>query len=155
MSNSHIGRAENWAMARSKDMLRRWDDFEQHIEDLFTDLIDTRWGRHEPESVHPAIDIHETDDSYILTADLPGVSPADIHLHVHGNHLTLCGTRYSSTTVAHAHTVVTERFVGRFCRRFTLPERVSADRVEKNTEEGVFRAVLTKDTHAQHTHPTE
>ncbi|MBD3239612.1 MAG: Hsp20 family protein [Chitinivibrionales bacterium] len=153
--NNSIGRAESWALARSKDMLRRWEDFEQHIEDLFTDLIDTRWGRHEPESVHPAIDIYETDGSYVLTADLPGVAPEDIHLHVHGNRLTLCGTRYSSATIAHAHTVVTERFVGRFCRRFTLPHRISVDKVERHTEGGVYRAVLPKEERVSDAHVEE
>src|SRR5687768_15036012 len=41
----------------------------------------------------PAVDIHETDDGYVLKAELPGVSKDDVSIDVHENTLILRGER--------------------------------------------------------------
>ena len=41
----------------------------------------------------PAVDIHETEDGFVIKAELPGVSKDDISIDVHENTLTLCGQR--------------------------------------------------------------
>ncbi|MBD3314846.1 MAG: hypothetical protein GF344_03605, partial [Chitinivibrionales bacterium] len=78
-------------MARSDRELGMWKNFEEHIDEMFFDLIDMPWGRHEPESAHPAVDIHETDDAFVITADLPEVPLEDVRVLVQRKRVTLCG----------------------------------------------------------------
>jgi HSP20 family protein len=131
-------------MASSDQVSGMWEDYENRIEEMFCDLIDMPWGRHEPESMHPAVDIRETDDAFVITADLPEVPLEDVRVLVQRRRVTLCGERRVAEITTQGRMVITERFVGRFCRRFELPEEVEVERLAKRSEEGVLRVVLPK-----------
>lgn len=91
----------------------------------------------------PATDLYETDDAYVLLADLPGVAPQDVELRVEDHELVFCGLR--STGVAHpGRGIVIERSWGRFCRRFSLEHPIDPERVEHGYENGIYWARLPK-----------
>ena len=46
-----------------------------------------------PRGTFPAVNVYETDDEYLLRADLPGVDPKDMDLSVAENTVTLTGKR--------------------------------------------------------------
>lgn len=133
-------------MSSSDDALRRWENYRERIDELFDELIETPWGRREPESAHPPVDIHETENAFILTADLPEVALEDVHVTVRRRQVTICGERRGRQITVWQRDVLSERFVGRFCRRFELPEDVDLDRIEKQTRGGVLRIVMPKKT---------
>jgi len=41
----------------------------------------------------PPVDLHETPESYVVTAEVPGVAREDIEIRVNNGWLTLAGTR--------------------------------------------------------------
>ncbi len=94
--------------------------------------------------VFPAVNLYETGDTYVLTAELPGVNPEDIEVSVEGTTVTLGGERKidhgNGNTSAHRM----ERQSGRFRRAFDLPVAVDPDAVEAIHKNGVLTLRLPK-----------
>jgi HSP20 family protein len=90
-----------------------------------------------PASWMPSVDLHETADHYVISAELPGMNQDDIHIHVHEGRLTLSGVRRQrDTTCEQFHRV--ERGHGSFTRAFQLPAAVDADRITADLRDGVL-----------------
>ncbi len=92
----------------------------------------------------PATDIRETEDTYEVTAELPGLKKDDVHVTLENNVLTLSGERKlkdEEETKDH-HRV--ERRYGAFFRSFTLPNKVDTDKVEATFEDGVLQLTIPK-----------
>ena len=100
-------------------------------------------------AVSPSIDIHETEQSYQVTAELPGIDPKDVELDLRDNALTLRGEKRSERTEGDGGRRYTERTYGRFERTIPLPTEVEADKVEASYENGVLKVVLPKNAQAR------
>jgi HSP20 family protein len=91
---------------------------------------------------YPAVNLWQGADSAALTAELPGVDPADIDISVKGDLVTISGERRrpedDDSTVWHRR----ERPFGRFSRVIRLPYRVDPDRVEARMSDGVLQIEL-------------
>jgi len=92
----------------------------------------------------PAVDIKEEDDQYLLIADIPGVDPKDIDIHMDNNILTIKGERNSELKTEQEGFKRIERKHGVFYRRFTMPEGVNADSVNANSNNGVLTVSIPK-----------
>ena len=92
----------------------------------------------------PAVDIKEEDDQYLLIADIPGVDPKDIDIHMDSNILTIKGERNSELKTEQEGFKRIERKHGVFYRRFTMPEGVNADSVNANSNNGVLTVSIPK-----------
>ena len=92
----------------------------------------------------PAVDIHETDDGYVMKAELPGVSKDDVSVDVHQNTLTLRGQRTHEADVKQDKYHRVERAYGSFQRSFTLPTVVDQDKVQATYKDGVLELHLPK-----------
>lgn len=110
-----------------------------------------RLGRLTPtpaESWTPAIDVYETADAYVVTAELPGLSRADIDLSVEDWRLTIRGHRsdrgMGDQDVMHFHQV--ERGHGAFARSFEFAEQISPEQVSADLADGVLAIKLPKAT---------
>lgn len=117
-------------------------DLESRLNRVFSGLpVDPEWN---VGSWLPAIDIHEDDDKYTLSADLPGLQKEDITLTVVDNILTLKGERrkQAETNEKGYHRV--ERAYGTFQRAFQIPGGVDAAKVEAKFEHGVLQVSLPK-----------
>jgi HSP20 family protein len=101
----------------------------------------------------PAVDVHETKDSFVLTADVPGVNPKDIEVTMEKGLLTIRGARVQDSapenTTGHAGYRRTERVNGRFLRRFKLPESAQADAITAKTNYGVLTLTIPKRAEVQ------
>ena len=97
----------------------------------------------------PAMDLVESGDHYVLTADLPGLTEADVEIEVSDRVLTVSGERKSTheTTERGYHRV--ERAVGSFKRTVTLPEGVDAQAVTASFANGVLEVSIPKPVQAQ------
>ena len=75
----------------------RWDP----LRDLLA--IQQRLERYAPSQAgwRPPVDLQETDDRYLVTAELPGVKQEDIHVAFQGGVLTLSGMGFSSPLAVH------------------------------------------------------
>jgi HSP20 family protein len=97
----------------------------------------------------PAVDVRETQDGFVLTADVPGVNPKDIEVTMENGLLTIRGVRQSDTTVEQEGYRRIERISGRFLRRFTLPETANAEAVTAKTNHGVLTLTIPKRAEVQ------
>jgi HSP20 family protein len=92
----------------------------------------------------PAIDIRETEDAYILEADLPGMRKEDIDLKVVEDRVTLTGSRKRSEEHKENGYRRYERTEGRFERSFRLRGGIDGNKVEAHFEHGVLTVTLPK-----------
>ncbi len=78
----------------------------------------------------PAMDVVETDDHFVLRADLPGMSESDVKIELDDNVLTISGERKSEHEQRSEGYYRVERASGSFSRSLTLPEGVDADDIQ-------------------------
>ena len=121
----------------------RWDP----IRDLLA--IQQRLDRFAPGPAGwiPAVDLHETPDHYVVTAELPGVKREDLQIHVHDGQLTLSGVRREREAACEQYHRV-ERGHGSFSRTFQLPAPVDADRIVADLRDGVLTVTCPKTNEA-------
>jgi HSP20 family protein len=92
----------------------------------------------------PAVDIHEEDDRYLLTADIPGVNRKDIEITLEEGVLTVKGERNTRNEVAEQGYRRRERSHGTFMRQFTLPDTVNTTDISASATDGVLKITIPK-----------
>ena len=91
----------------------------------------------------PAVDVHETEKSYTLSFDLPGVNPKDVKIEVENGSLTVAGTRtFENPEGVNARRL--ERVSGAFQRSFKLRAKVDQDAIQAKYRDGVLTIELPK-----------
>jgi HSP20 family protein len=92
----------------------------------------------------PPVDIYETEDAYVLCAEVPGVEREDIKIEVAGSELSIRGERRFESPCAAENYQRLEAPRGRFHRTFTLPERLNSTGVSASMKDGVLEVKLPK-----------
>jgi HSP20 family protein len=86
------------------------------------------------------VDLFRDGDSYVLSADLPGIDPASVDVDVDGQLLTIRAERHAPREqvkwIAH------ERPYGSYMRQFTLGDGVDAEGITANYEHGVLSVIV-------------
>ena len=105
-----------------------------------------RLSAHHPDSWTPPIDVYETDDRYVIAAELPGLPRDQIELALEDARLTIRGQRIdrtaSSGDVIHFHQV--ERGHGAFARTFEFGSKIDIEAVSADLTNGVLTVTLPK-----------
>lgn len=92
----------------------------------------------------PAVDMYETKDDLVVTAELPGVNEKEVQLSITGDVLSLKGERTLSQDTKQESFHRGERWYGRFERHLSLPVSVQADKVKATYRDGVLMITLPK-----------
>ena len=92
----------------------------------------------------PAMDLVEEGDRFVLRADLPGVSPDDVHVELDDDVLTISGERSSEHEERREGYRRIERSSGSFSRSLTLPEGIEPDSIDAHFENGVLELRVPK-----------
>jgi HSP20 family protein len=92
----------------------------------------------------PPMDLIETETDFVLRADLPGLSEADVNIELDDNVLTLSGERKSDHETRRAGYYRVERSSGTFRRSLTLPEGVDPETVRASFDRGVLEVTIPK-----------
>jgi HSP20 family protein len=92
----------------------------------------------------PAMDLVETEDHYVLRADLPGLADEDVNVQLEDNVLTISGQRPSEHDQQQEGYYRLERAFGSFSRSLTLPEGVDPDGVQAHFDRGVLEIQIPK-----------
>lgn len=90
----------------------------------------------------PAVNLWQGDEAVAVTAELPGIDPADIDISVKDNVLTLSGERRAPEVPEDARWHRNERGYGKFSRAIRLPFAATDDKVEARMTNGVLRVVI-------------
>lgn len=92
----------------------------------------------------PPVDIYETGDAFVVSAELPGIDRKDVRVEVVGSELTIRGERLFDTVCEPQSYYCLEGMRGRFCRKFTLPEEVRAEEMTVELRNGILKVTLPK-----------
>jgi HSP20 family protein len=92
----------------------------------------------------PPIDIYETPASFVLTAEVPGMSLAELDVKVVDDTLILRGARRWEPDVQGENFHRLESAYGKFERTFKLSQEIDADRITAELRRGLLRIVLPK-----------
>lgn len=130
----------------------RWDPFRDIItlrekmncrfEDAVTargekkDMISSTWA--------PSVDIYETENALILTAEVPGVDEDNVEIKIEDNTLSLKGERKFEEETKEENFHRIERTYGSFYRSFTVPRHIDQEKIKAEHDNGVLRITMPK-----------
>jgi HSP20 family protein len=97
----------------------------------------------------PTIDVADTDNEVVVTAELPGLEPKDFKVELEGDHLILHGEKRASHEEKDRTHYYSESTYGSFHRAIPLPCEIKADKVEAQHKDGVLRIHLPKTEEAK------
>jgi HSP20 family protein len=92
----------------------------------------------------PAVDVVETDEDFVVVADLPGVKKDDIELSVTGTLLAIKGDKKAETQSDKRKIFRKETWVGSFTRTIDLPSDIDPDKVQAELKDGVLTVRVAK-----------
>lgn len=95
----------------------------------------------------PLVDVEETEDAWVIEAELPGVSQEDINLELREGELVISGEIKERERKGQLRRQV--RKTGRFDYRLTLPGDVQSDKIEASLDKGVLTVRVPKSPRAQ------
>jgi HSP20 family protein len=114
-----------------------WDRFGRLL------LVDDDTADESGPGWRPPVDIYETPDEYVVTAELAGFSLDQVRVTVEQQHVTLRGERPARRTgPAQYHRV--ERGQGEFARTFAFPQTIDENRIRAELRDGLLTVVLPK-----------
>jgi HSP20 family protein len=124
------------------DPLKELDDLHERMDQLLQGAgirPDGMWT--------PLVDIEETDDAWLVEAELPGVKTDDITVEVHGSELGISGEikERERKGILRRRT----RRTGRFDYRVTLPGDADSDKVDAELHDGVLTVSVPKSERAK------
>lgn len=133
-SNTNGNRAlarDPFSMARD---LLGWDPF---------------FGDRQVSAFAPTFEVKETNESFMIKADVPGVEEKNLDIAVHNGVLTVSGHREAEERKEGESYALYERQYGSFTRSFSLPDIADSEKIDANLDKGVLTLVVPKKAQAQ------
>jgi HSP20 family protein len=94
------------------------------------------------EYVAPNVNIFETQEGYVLQAEMPGVSKDGLEITLEGNEITITGRRSPET--AAGEPLFRESHTADYRRVFELDPAIDTGKVSARIEQGVLTVTLPK-----------
>lgn len=101
-----------------------------------SNVVTSQWAPH--------VDIKEEPSRFVILADIPGVDPKDIEVHMEKGILSIKGERKTEAKEENEKFTRVERSRGVFYRRFALPDSADAEGITANGRHGVLEIVIPK-----------
>jgi HSP20 family protein len=116
---------------------------------VFNQMLNDLWGSSGSEDVAqrsflPAVDVRETPDALVFSAELPGLKKEEVRITLENQVLTLSGERKRESDKKDDKVHRIERSYGSFSRSFTLPANVRAADATAGFENGVLTVTIPK-----------
>ena len=127
--------------------VRELTTLQNEMNRLFSTFFDNPAGGGNGQSLRrwvPAMDLVETDDHFVLKADLPGLGADDVNIEVEDNVLTISGDRKVEHETQREGYYRLERASGEFRRSLTLPEGTRLDDIAASFDKGVLEIRIPK-----------
>jgi HSP20 family protein len=131
----------------------RWEPFGA-MDDLFDRMLPALYGRRlaagagagqdGERSWMPSTDISETEQEYLIRAELPAVKKQDLHVTAEDGRLTIAGERRQESTSKDERVHRMESSYGSFMRSFALPDDVDAGAIRCESRDGVLTVHIPK-----------
>lgn len=92
----------------------------------------------------PAIDLRETEDAYIMEADMPGMAKEDVTIEVGEGILDVTAKKEQTSEVEEKGYIRKERGSMFFHRRLALPEDANTEDIKAKLVDGVLQVDIPK-----------
>lgn len=92
----------------------------------------------------PDVDIFETKDDFVISAELPGLKKENVSLTLENGILTLKGEKKGETAKENEDYNLKERRFGRFCRSFVMPDSIKPEKIKTSFRDGLLRVSIPK-----------
>jgi HSP20 family protein len=92
----------------------------------------------------PRMDVSETDQGYLVKAEMPGVKKEDIKVNVDGNQVSITAQTQQESEQKSENMLCTERSWGQYYRSFTLPQPVDDAQAKAEYHDGILELTLPK-----------
>jgi HSP20 family protein len=125
-----------WAGDLRREMDRFLDRYAEPAWEPFATMTGGAWA--------PMLDVAETKDTMMVTAELPGVEAKDIGIELTGDLLTLKGEKEKRTEEKEERYHRVERTYGAFLRSVRLPMAVDGSKITATFKNGVLVVTLPK-----------
>jgi len=102
---------------------------------------------HHEEFVAPGVDIFETNEGYLLEAEMPGVNKQGLEITLEGTEITITGRRVSLVPAGVA--LIHERRPMDYRRTFELDPAIDNGRISAKMNQGVLTLTLPKSERAK------
>lgn len=147
------------------DPLREMLTLREAMQNLFEDSVVAPRSLGAGMAGNLALDVHETQDAFVVTTALPGVKPEDVDISVLGDTVRIqaelketqpqtsgqsdqkgqnAQASQNGQSGPQGRWIARERRYGAFQRLFTLPSAVKADQAQASFEHGVLTLTLPK-----------
>lgn len=115
--------------------------------DMFDELIDSAFSGHNTTGLMKT-DIRETDGSYELAIDLPGVKKENLSAELKDNYLCISATlsQDKNENGENGRYLRRERFVGTVRRSFYVGEKIQKENIRAKFEDGTLYLTIPKET---------
>ena len=130
--------------------LVRWEPFAGfgNLHSVFNELFDGTFDRTPAQrrlaKWHPAVDVLESKEAYLIRAELPGMKKEDIKVEVKDGNLVLSGEMKSEKPAEGVEYRHVERVAAKFWRSFALPENAKQDGIEASYKDGILEVRVAK-----------
>ena len=131
-----------WAPTNSP--INAWRDMETLMSRFFAEPFFSRQGESAIGEWMPSVDLKETDDSFIVKMEAPGVEPKDLDISLAGNRLFIRGEKKEESEKKGENFHHVERRFGTFSRAVELPSSIDEDKVSADYDKGVFTITVKK-----------
>lgn len=131
--------------------LTRWDpyremmSFRRFMDRFFEDNMmneGSEWDQQTRWQV--PVDLTENEDSYMIKASLPGISPEDLNITYNNGVLSIQAETRDDKEIKEDRYLVRERRYGTFARSISLPATINADAIEASYDAGILTLRLPK-----------
>ena len=121
-----------------------WNSFDKMFETVFNSDNNNSFPFNDTLDWKPDVDLNETDKSFIIKADIAGLTKKDIKINIVDSVLTISGNRNNEKDEEGDCFHYRERLKGTFSRSFNLPEIVDEDKITANFKNGTLTVELEK-----------
>lgn len=112
-----------------------------NVDRWFDDILD---GGFTDSTALPAVDVRETEDSYLMEVELPGLTEKDVDVKLENNLLTVSSKKEEKKEEKKNGYVLRERKSRAFARSFVLPDEVDREKISAEFKNGVLSLAFPK-----------
>ncbi len=92
----------------------------------------------------PDVDILETKDEFVISAELPGLDKKDLSLTLEDDILMLRGEKARQAADEDENYDIGERRFGKFSRTFVMPHSIKPDKIKTSFKDGLLTVSIPK-----------
>lgn len=114
------------------------------MRDFAFDMLDFMRPSSLLESDSIRLDVSETDQAYLVKAEMPGINRDDIKVSIQGDQVSISAETDSQEERTEGNIVCRERYHGKQFRSFTLPQSVDEEGAHASYHDGILELNLPK-----------